>query len=79
MIGNIFCNSFLQISADCLADDSVAEMCKKELQKILPIIVYEERFRIMAFTLFQNIKNIQANEAQNIAQARQKALGYNDT
>lgn len=59
--------------------DSIAEMCKKELQKLLPIIVYEERFRTLVFSVIENIKNIQASEAQNNAQARQKSLGYDDT
>ena len=43
--------------------DSIAEICKKELQKLLPIIVYDEKFRIMVFKVIEDIKNIQANDA----------------
>ena len=57
--------------------DTVGEMCKKELQKLLPIIVYEEKYRTMIFKVIEDIKRIQANEAQQEAHARQKALGYN--
>lgn len=41
--------------------------------------MYDERFRIMVFTVLDNIKNIQASEAQSNASARLKALGYNET
>jgi hypothetical protein len=58
--------------------DSIGEICKKELQKLLPMIMYDERFRTMVFRVVEDIKKIQSIEAQNNAQARQKALGYSD-
>ena len=51
-------------------------MCKKELQKLLPIIVYDEKYRTMVFKVIEDIRRIQASEAQSNAYARQKALGY---
>ena len=80
-LGGTKFDSIINPTTNAIRDhsDSIAEICKKEFQRMLPIAMYEERFRIMAFTLFQNIKNIQANEAQIIAQAREKALGYEDT
>lgn len=59
--------------------DTIGELCKKELQKLLPIIVYDEKYRIMIFKTIEVIKRIQAIEAQNKKHARQKALGYNNT
>lgn len=59
--------------------DGIGETCKKELQKLLPVIVYHERFRTMIFKVLEDNKKIQANEARDNAQARQKALGYRDT
>ena len=44
---------------------------------MLPIIVYDEIFRTMVFKVIEDIKTIQAKDAQSNAQARQKALGYN--
>ena len=52
-------------------------MCKKELQKLLPIIVYDETFLTMFLKVIEDIKTKQAKDAQSNAQARQKALGYN--
>ena len=57
--------------------DNIGEICKKKLQKLLPIIVYEEKYRTMIFKVIEDIKRIQASEAQNNAHARQKELGYN--
>ena len=54
-------------------------MCRKELQRLLPIVVYDERFRTNVFKVIEDIKRVQSDEAQNSAQARQKALGYNET
>jgi hypothetical protein len=51
-------------------------MCKKELQKLLPVIVYKETFRTMLFKTIEDINSIQASEAQCHAQARRKSLGY---
>jgi hypothetical protein len=59
--------------------DSIGEICRKELQKPLPIIVYDERFRTIVFKVIEDIKRVQTNEAQSNAQARQKALGYSET
>ena len=57
--------------------DSIAEMCKKELQKLLPIIVHDEAFRAMFFKVVEDIKTKHAKDAQSNVQARQNALGYN--
>lgn len=55
----------------------MAEMCKKELQKLLPIIVYDEVFCAMALKVIEDIKIKQAKDAQSNVQARQRTLGYN--
>ena len=52
-------------------------MCKKELQKLLPIIVHDEAFRAMVFKVVEDIKTEQAKDAQSNVQARQNALGHN--
>ena len=41
--------------------------------------MYDERFRTIVFKVIEDIKRVQTNEAQNNAQARQKALGYSET
>lgn len=56
--------------------DSIAEICKKELHKLLPVIIQVEKFRTMIFKTIGDIKIIQANDAQCYAQARHKSLGY---
>ena len=56
--------------------DSISEMCKKQLQKLLPVIVYEERFRTMILKTIEDIESRQASEAQCHAKARHKSLGY---
>lgn len=42
------------------------------------MIIYDEKYRTMIFKTIEDIKRIQANEAQHNAQARQIALGYNN-
>ena len=46
---------------------------------LLPVVVSVKRMRIMKFFIIEIIKRIQAFDAQNNAQARQKAHGYNNT
>jgi hypothetical protein len=56
--------------------DSIAEICKKEVQRIMPIITYDERYRIIFFKCTAYIGSLQADEALSNAKARQEALGY---
>ena len=49
--------------------DSIGEICKKELQILLPVVVYDKIFRTLIFKVVEDLKKIQANEAQDNAQA----------
>ena len=64
-LGGQKCDAIINPHLNSIRDhsDSIAEICKKELQKLLPIIVYDEKFRIMVFKVIEDIKNIQANDA----------------
>ena len=58
--------------------DSIGDMSKKELHKILPVIAYNENYRVIIFRAIQVGNRLQSEMALNIAKARHTALGYDD-
>ena len=79
--GGLNHENILNSSVNSICDNpgSIEEMCKNELEKILPVIIQHEKYRMMLFKVIEEIQKMQSDDAIITAQARQLALGYGNS
>ena len=79
--GGLNHDNILNPSVNSICDNpgSIEEMCKNELEKILPVIIQHEKYRMMLFKVIEEIQKMQSDDAIITAQARQLALGYGNS